>query len=95
MSVRYQSTRGGETGLSFEHVLLSAYANDGGMFVPEQLPAIPKTELLTWAKLDFPDVRERGREREREKLAYADMLWVRRIGVDPNTVRFLQCLGMS
>ena len=71
MSVRYQSTRGGETGLSFEHVLLSAYANDGGMFVPEQLPAIPKTELLTWAKLDFPDVRER------EKVAYADMLWVR------------------
>lgn len=56
MPVQYQSTRGGETGLSFEHVLLSAYANDGGMFVPEQLPAIPKTELLTWAKLDFPEV---------------------------------------
>ena len=57
MSVTYQSTRGGETDRSFEHVLLSAYAKDGGMFVPEQLPTIPVAELRTWARLSFPNVR--------------------------------------
>ncbi|EOD21779.1 hypothetical protein EMIHUDRAFT_450832 [Emiliania huxleyi CCMP1516] len=33
--VRYQSTRGGVHGLDFSDILLSAYAPDGGLFVPE------------------------------------------------------------
>ena len=36
----YKSTRGGEHGLPFEHVLLSAYASDGGLYVPERLPHV-------------------------------------------------------
>ena len=33
--MRYKSTRGGQCDLTFEKVLLSAYATDGGLFVPQ------------------------------------------------------------
>ena len=45
MSVRYQSTRGGVKGLRFEQVLLSAYAPDGGLYVPE-LDTLPTLQSL-------------------------------------------------
>ena len=45
----YCSTRGGERGLPFERVLLAAYAADGGLFVPEQLPHVSTATLRSWA----------------------------------------------
>jgi threonine synthase len=36
--VRYQSTRGGVSGTTFESVLLTGLASDGGLFVPEAWP---------------------------------------------------------
>ena len=52
----YKSTRGGEHGLPFEHVLLSAYASDGGLYVPERLPHVGADELRRWAGLPFSGV---------------------------------------
>jgi threonine synthase len=49
----YQSTRGGQSGVPFEQVLLSAYASDGGLFVPESLPLLSRDELCAWAGLDI------------------------------------------
>ena len=49
----YCSTRGGERGLPFERVLLAAYAADGGLFVPEQLPHISTATLRSWAPLSM------------------------------------------
>ena len=43
--VRYQSTRGGRRDVQFEEVLLSAYAPDGGLYVP-QLETMPTLEAL-------------------------------------------------
>ena len=45
MSVLYQSTRGGVKGLTFEQVLLSAYAPDGGLYVP-QIETMPTLASL-------------------------------------------------
>ena len=52
----YCSTRGGERGLPFERVLLAAYAADGGLFVPEQLPHVSTATLRSWAPLSMAKV---------------------------------------
>ena len=54
--MRYLSTRGGETGVPFERALLSAYASDGGLYVPEYVPQIPVTTLRSWATLTMSQV---------------------------------------
>ena len=38
--ITYQSTRGGDTGRSFEDVLLAGLAPDGGLYVPAHWPQI-------------------------------------------------------
>ena len=49
--MRYKSTRGGDAGSSFEHVLFSAYASDGGLYVPESIPML-KADVLRSMKND-------------------------------------------
>lgn len=56
--MRYHSTRGGVTGASFEAALLSGYASDGGMFLPEIIPSLSKEQLRAWALLTYPQVVE-------------------------------------
>ena len=52
----YKSTRGGESGISFEEVLFSTYAKDGGLYVPEYLPVLTSEMLLSWRNFTFPQV---------------------------------------
>jgi threonine synthase len=52
----YKSTRGAERGVSFEDALLSAYATDGGLYVPEHLPCFELEQLRAWASLSYPQV---------------------------------------
>jgi threonine synthase len=52
----FKSSRGGEGGLSFEKVLLSAYAQDGGLYVPEHVPKIDRNTLLSWQDFSFAEV---------------------------------------
>ena len=40
MTIKYCSTRGGESGVSFIDVLLNGMARDGGLYVPEVIPKI-------------------------------------------------------
>lgn len=56
--MRYRSTRGdGSKVYSFEEALLSGYAPDGGLFVPETLPSLTaKEHLIPWSKLTFPEL---------------------------------------
>jgi threonine synthase len=49
----YKSTRGGESDLTFETVLLSAYASDGGLYIPQQLPRFDRATLLSWQAESF------------------------------------------
>ncbi|XP_046907913.1 threonine synthase-like 2 [Hypomesus transpacificus] len=54
--MRYCSTRGGVHGWDFREVLLSGYAPDGGMFMPENLTTLTPETLRSWAALSYPQL---------------------------------------
>ena len=45
MSITYKSTRGGQSALSFEQVVLGGLANDKGLFIPEQVPLFTPEQI--------------------------------------------------
>ena len=45
MSTKYRSTRGLESGLSFEQVVLGGLAKDKGLYVPESIPTMTMAEI--------------------------------------------------
>ncbi|OQR94120.1 threonine synthase [Achlya hypogyna] len=53
---KYQSTRGGVRGFSFEEAVLSGLAADRGLFVPEVVPSLPPQALEAWAKLTYEEL---------------------------------------
>ena len=54
--MRYHSTRGGASGLTFKDMLLSGYACDGGMLVPETIPSVSREDLRSWAGLSYAEL---------------------------------------
>lgn len=54
--MRYISTRGQAPSLSFEEVLLTGLASDGGLYVPETLPQFSHEEIASWSKLNYADL---------------------------------------
>ena len=54
--MKYISSRGEESGLSFEQVLFSGYAKDGGLYFPETIPQIDLETLKSWKQLAFPEI---------------------------------------
>ena len=40
MSLSYQSTRGGEAGVTASQAILKGLADDGGLFMPNMIPAL-------------------------------------------------------
>ncbi|KAK8732759.1 hypothetical protein OTU49_006910 [Cherax quadricarinatus] len=54
--MKYCSTRGLETGLSFEDVLFSGYARDGGLYMPETIPELSKSHLEQWCNYSYPEL---------------------------------------
>src|SRR5690242_17103135 len=60
--LRYRSTRDASSDpalLSFDEVLLSGLAGDGGLYVPERLPALSREEIAALAGLDYPQLAAR------------------------------------
>ncbi|KAK3320780.1 tryptophan synthase beta subunit-like PLP-dependent enzyme [Cercophora scortea] len=53
-SQRYLSTRGEDSDLSFEEVVLKGLANDGGLYIPEAIPEAPQWQ--TWKDLPFNEL---------------------------------------
>lgn len=53
MSMQFVSTRGRAPKLNFEEVVLTGLANDGGLYVPEELPTFSKAEIATLANADY------------------------------------------
>jgi len=51
--IKYSSTRGGETSLSYEDVLLSGLARDGGLFMPDEWPSFSQSELQDMKHLNY------------------------------------------
>ncbi|KAI4119510.1 MAG: hypothetical protein LQ345_000601 [Seirophora villosa] len=53
-SQSYLSSRGGDYNLSFETVVMKGLAADGGLFLPEEIPAVP--EWTAWKDLSYTDL---------------------------------------
>ena len=54
--MRYVSTRGRAPVLDFEGVLLAGLAADGGLYVPEQWPSLPRDEMAAFRGRDYAEV---------------------------------------
>lgn len=54
--MRYISTRGQAPALSFEEVVLTGLASDGGLYVPETLPRFSADELSAMAGLSYAEI---------------------------------------
>ncbi|MFT5571243.1 MAG: threonine synthase [Cryomorphaceae bacterium] len=54
--MKYISTRGEAPALSFEEVVLTGLASDGGLYVPESLPKFSYTEIASWAELSYQEL---------------------------------------
>lgn len=54
--MKYISTRGNAPALSFEEVMLTGLASDGGLYVPEKVPQFSPAEIKAMANLDYPEL---------------------------------------
>jgi threonine synthase len=54
--MRYHSTRGRAPVLDFEGAMLAGLARDGGLYVPEEIPRIPPTELADLAGRPYEEI---------------------------------------
>jgi len=54
--VKYISTRGQAEPLSFEDVVLTGLATDGGLYVPESLPQFSTETIASWAALSYQEL---------------------------------------
>ncbi|MDO3383936.1 threonine synthase [Gilvimarinus algae] len=54
--MKYISTRGQAPSLSFEEVVLTGLASDGGLYVPETLPQFSHEEIASWAGLSYQEL---------------------------------------
>lgn len=52
----YTSTRGSAPELSFEDVVLTGLASDGGLYVPKTLPQVAPHELVEWSRLPYAEL---------------------------------------
>ena len=57
--IKYISSRGMETNLCFEDVLLNGLAKDGGLYIPEKWPEFSYKELLEMQDLDYISLAEK------------------------------------
>jgi len=54
--MRYISTRGGVEPISFSQAVMMGLATDGGLLLPEKIPAIDTETLKQWGKLSFQEL---------------------------------------
>ena len=54
--ITYQSTRGGQTNMRFEQVVLGGLADDRGLFVPEIIPTFSIDEIESMRDLSYTDL---------------------------------------
>jgi threonine synthase len=54
--MKYISTRGQSPAASFEDVVLTGLAPDGGLYIPAEVPHVSAAQLKAWAKLSYQDL---------------------------------------
>ena len=55
-TTRYRSTRGGQTGLTFEQAVMQGLATDRGLLVPEVVPNFPAGAPEIWRGLSYEEL---------------------------------------
>jgi threonine synthase len=56
MAMKYISTRGNAPELTFEEVLLTGLAADGGLYVPKEVPQFSLEEIESWRDLSYTEL---------------------------------------
>ena len=56
MAMKYISTRGNAPELTFEDVLLTGLASDGGLYVPKEVPQFSLEEIESWRDLSYTEL---------------------------------------
>lgn len=54
--MKYKSTRGGVSGISFKEAVMMGLATDGGLLLPEEIPVIDGEMLKEWKRFSYPDL---------------------------------------
>jgi len=54
--MRYQSTRGRVRNLTFKEAVMMGLANDGGLLLPESIPALTRGDIEMLASLAYPEL---------------------------------------
>ena len=54
--MKYISTRGGIAPLSFRDAVMMGLATDGGLLLPESIPAINIAKLSAWQQLSYQEL---------------------------------------
>lgn len=54
--MRYISTRGGITPISFKDAVMMGLASDGGLLLPQTYPAVTREQLESWRGLDYSEL---------------------------------------
>ncbi len=54
--MKYISTRGGISDISFKEAVMMGLADDGGLLIPEEIPALTEGDLDALARLDYPEL---------------------------------------
>ncbi len=54
--MQYISTRGGVQNISFKDAVMMGLADDGGLLIPREIPALSTGDLDALAKLDYPEL---------------------------------------
>lgn len=54
--MEYISTRGDVTPHSFSDIFFSAYAPDGGLWIPKRFPKLTVEQFMSWQGLDYPSL---------------------------------------
>ena len=54
--MKYISTRGDAAPLSFEEVVLTGLASDGGLYVPESIPVFSPEKIASFAGMSYEDI---------------------------------------
>ena len=55
-TTKYKTTRGGQKDVAFADAVLQGLGEDGGLFVPQELPKISAEELESWRSATYEDV---------------------------------------
>lgn len=72
--MRYKSTRGGVSGLSFEDAVMMGLASDGGLLIPEKIPLFNEKDLKHLSELPYTKLAYEIMSRYQEGIPSQDLM---------------------